>query len=139
MAKKASLRARPRLADAGGLTPAQLASGTDLADGVLSGDLSESEIEDSEIAACLSERAQLTGGVFSDVRLVDCEIVDSDLSGVTLEDCTLTRVEFRSCRLLGLQAAGARFVDVGFTDCRMDGANFRMTAWERAELSGCSL
>ena len=111
----------------------------DLVEAALTGDFTGCELTRPDFRGCRFDHAQLTGSVLEHARFVDCLFVDCDLSGVRLENCSMTRVELRSCRASGLQASNGRFSDVGIFDSKLDGANFRMSVWERAELSGCDL
>jgi uncharacterized protein YjbI with pentapeptide repeats len=132
-------RKSPNLADKQRSKVSELHGDVDLNDAAVSGDFSGCELIEPVFSECHFEQAMFTGGILRYARFVDCVMTNSDLSGTTLEDCSMSRVEFRSCRAPGLQAPRARFIDVGFCDCKLEGANFRMTVWERAELSGCDL
>jgi uncharacterized protein YjbI with pentapeptide repeats len=139
MAKATDRRVLPRLAAGLRSQALDLCDEAELIGLALSGDASGAAVADVEVLECSLGGVRLTGASFERSRLADCVVTDADLSGVVLDDCSLQRVEFRSCRLSGLQAAGCRFADVGFVDCRLDGANFRMSAWERADFAGCDL
>jgi uncharacterized protein YjbI with pentapeptide repeats len=132
-------RVSPRLADDFVDSVTCLADDVELSEVVLCGDFSGVSLSQPEFRECQIRQAQLTGAVLRFARFVDCVISDSDLSGAILEECFLTRVEFRRCRASGLQASRGRFVDVGLFTSKLDGANFRMSEWERAEISDCDL
>jgi uncharacterized protein YjbI with pentapeptide repeats len=111
----------------------------DLSEAVITGDFSGCEQIEPIFRQCHFEHCEFVGSVLRYARFVDCVLTDSDLSGAVLEECSLSRVEFRNCRASGLQAPLGRFKDVGVLASKVDGANFRMSSWERAEMSGSDL
>jgi uncharacterized protein YjbI with pentapeptide repeats len=111
----------------------------DLSEAVVTGDFFRCELVEPVFRHCRLEHAQFTGSAFRFGRFIDCVITDSDLSGAVMEECFLSRVEFRNCRASGLQAPLNRFHDVGILETKIDGANFRMSSWERAEITDSDL
>jgi uncharacterized protein YjbI with pentapeptide repeats len=111
----------------------------DLSEVVLTGDFSACHLAAPVFRQCLVAGASFIGSTLRNARFVDCTLTDSDLSGAVMEECSLSRVEFRNCRASGLQAPLGRFRDVGIFSSKIDGANFRLSSWERAEITESDL
>jgi uncharacterized protein YjbI with pentapeptide repeats len=111
----------------------------DLVGGVISGDFSCVDCSALTLRECRVAGAALTGSRLPRATFIDCVLSDSDLSGAALQECRFERVEFRHCRLSGAQVQGGHFSDVAMLECKVDGANFRMTVWERSELTDSNL
>jgi uncharacterized protein YjbI with pentapeptide repeats len=111
----------------------------DLSEAVITGDFSGCDLVAPVFRECLLEGARFIGSTLRHARFVDCVITDSDLSGAVMEECSLARVELRNSRASGLQAPLGRFRDVGISASKVDGANFRMSSWERAEMTDSDL
>lgn len=132
-------RSRPALGEGPQPEITRFAEQVDLAEAVVTGDFSACDLVEPVFSQCRLEHALFIGGILRYARFIDCIIVDSDLSGAVMEECSMSRVEFRNCRASGLQAPLSRLDDVGLFSSKLDGANFRMSTWERAEMTESDL
>ncbi len=125
--------------DLGEVDAAGLASGAEVEDALVTGELLGASVDDLTISGCRFDRVRLTGSSLDGVALEDVLFADCELSGVTMGGAKLERVRFEHCRMSGLSAADLHAEHVGFEDCRLDDAWFRMSDIERAEFLDCDL
>jgi uncharacterized protein YjbI with pentapeptide repeats len=116
-----------------------LASGDEIEDALVTGELLGASVSRLRAAGCRFEGVRLTGSTFDEVLLEDVLFTECELSGVTLSAARLTRVRFEQCRMSGLTAAELVGEHVAFADCRLDDAWFRMADLDRVELADCDL
>lgn len=139
VARERTERSLPALEEGPQTEITRFSEQVDLAEAVITGDFSGRELIEPVFLQCRFEHALFIGSTLRYARFVDCHVVDTDLSGAVIEECSMSRVELRNCRASGLQAPLSRLNDVGIFSSKLDGANFRMSSWERAEMSEADL
>lgn len=139
MPRERTERFLPSLGEGPQVEVNRFAEQVDLAEAVVTGDFSGCDLLEPVFVQCRLEHALFIGSTLRYARFVDCKVVDSDFSGAVMEECSMSRVEFRNTRASGLQAPLSRLDDVGLLSSKLDGANFRMSTWERAEMTESDL